>query len=127
MPWKFCPECGQARRVESEPVAKQELPEKAPVQGGFGGMLFGMLAVPILVIVGTMLCLTGLGAILGIPMILSAVFAPLLGPMMGIGALHGKCPWCGVNVTSIVNAKDFDCHACGRRIAVRRREFVPSA
>jgi DNA-directed RNA polymerase subunit RPC12/RpoP len=89
-------------------------------------LVFGMLAVPILVIVGTMLCLTGLGAILGIPMILAAVFAPLLGPMIGLGALKGKCPWCGVAVSSVANSKDFDCHACGKRIAIRHREFVPA-
>jgi len=70
-----------------------------------------------------MLCLTGLGAILGVPMILAAVFAPLLGPMIGLGALKGKCPWCGISVSSIANAKDFNCHACGKRIAIHRRTF----
>jgi DNA-directed RNA polymerase subunit RPC12/RpoP len=98
--------------------------ERAPVQGAFGGLLFGMLAVPILVIVGTMLCLTGLGAILGIPMIAAAVFAPLLGPMIGLGAVKGKCPWCGISVSSIANAKDFDCHGCGKQIAIKHRVFV---
>jgi DNA-directed RNA polymerase subunit RPC12/RpoP len=104
----------------------REEPERAPVQGAFGGLLFGMLAVPILIIVGTMLCLTGLGAILGIPMILAAVFAPLLGPIIGLDALKGKCPRCGVSVSSIANARDFDCHACGKRIAIKHRGFVPA-
>jgi DNA-directed RNA polymerase subunit RPC12/RpoP len=110
----------EERTGEVEP----HVTERAPVKGAFGGLLFGMLAVPILVIVGTMLCLTGLGAILGIPMILAAVCAPLMGPMIGLGALKGKCPWCGVQVSSIANARDFDCHNCGRRIAIRHREFV---
>jgi DNA-directed RNA polymerase subunit RPC12/RpoP len=83
-----------------------------------------MLAVPILAIVGTMLCLTGLGAILGIPMILLAFLAPLLGPMVGLGALRGKCPWCAIQVSSVANTKDFNCHGCGQRIAIRHREFV---
>jgi DNA-directed RNA polymerase subunit RPC12/RpoP len=83
-----------------------------------------MLAVPILAIVGTMLCLTGLGAILGIPMILAAFLAPLLGPMVGLGALKGKCPWCAILVSSVANKKDFNCHGCGQRIAIRHREFV---
>ena len=128
-PWKFCPYCGiegaQPIQVhEAQHEAEPAESEKAPARGAFAGLLFGMLAVPILVIVGTMLCLTGLGAILGIPMILAAVFAPLMGPMIGLGALKGKCPSCGVSVSSVANAKDFDCHSCGKRIAVKHREFV---
>jgi len=128
-PWKYCPSCGTvcARAVQAVEVQEEAEPhvsEKAPVKGAFGGLLFGMLAVPILVIVGTMLCLTGLGAILGIPMILAAVVAPLMGPMIGFQALKGKCPWCGVSVSSIANVKDFACHNCGRRIAIKHRDFV---
>ena len=126
-PWKFCPHCGTASAQEMQPAIEPEKPEKSPAPGAFGGLLFGMLAVPILIIVGTMLCLTGLGAILGIPMIITAVFAPLLGPMIGMGALKGKCPWCGIAVSSVANTKDFDCHGCGRRIAIRHREFVAAA
>lgn len=129
--WKFCPLCGattveqvQKREIREE---EPEVPEKSSAPGAFGGLLFGMLAVPILVIVGTMLCLTGLGAILGIPMILAAVLAPILGPMIGLGALKGKCPWCGIAVSSVANKKDFDCHGCGKRIAIRHREFVAAA
>ena len=122
--WKFCPECGKTSVVESHAAVKHEPPEKTPLKGGFSGMLLGMVAVPLLVIVGTMLCLTGLGAILGIPMILAAVFAPLLGPMMGLGALQGKCPGCGVTVSTVAGAKDFNCHECGQRISIKQREFV---
>jgi len=128
-PWKFCPHCGSTiTQKESVVEAAEILPpagaEKAPVQGAFTGLLFGMLAIPILVIVGTLLCLTGLGAILGIPMIAAAVFAPLLGPMAGIGLLKGKCPWCGAPVTDILHSKGFECHTCGQGIAVRNRQFV---
>jgi predicted RNA-binding Zn-ribbon protein involved in translation (DUF1610 family) len=131
-PWKFCPYCGAAgaQAIENHKIqqkAEPAEPEKAPAPGAFAGLLFGMLAVPILVIVGTMLCLTGLGAILGIPMILAAVFAPLMGPMIGLGALKGKCPSCGVSVSSVANAKDFDCHNCGTRISIRHRGFVTAS
>lgn len=125
--WKFCPHCGGASVHEIQKSREPEQPEKAPAQGAFGGLLFGMLAVPILIIVGTMLCLTGLGAIAGIPMILAAVFAPLLGPMLGLGAMRGKCPSCAASVSSVANAKDFDCPECGQRIAIRHREFVTAA
>jgi len=123
-PWKFCPLCGTANAVEPEKKTEPKQHELSPAQGAFGGFIFGMLAVPILAIVGTMLCLTGLGAILGIPMILAAFLAPVAGPMIGLGAVKGKCPWCGTAVNSVANKKDFDCVACGKRIAILHRAFV---
>jgi DNA-directed RNA polymerase subunit RPC12/RpoP len=99
--------------------------EKAPMKGAFTGLLFGMLVVPILAIVGAMLCLTGLGAILGVPMIVAAVLAPLLGPMIGIGALHGDCPWCGTRIHSVITVPQFYCHACSKRILIKDRKFIP--
>jgi DNA-directed RNA polymerase subunit RPC12/RpoP len=126
--WKFCPDCGAASNLEPVKKSEPQEHEKAPVQGAFSGLLFGMIIAPILLIVGTLLCLTGLGAILGIPMILAAVLSPLLGPMIGIGTLKGKCPWCGTAVNSVEGAtKDFACLACSQRIAIRHREFVKAA
>jgi DNA-directed RNA polymerase subunit RPC12/RpoP len=77
-----------------------------------------------MIIVGTLLCLTGLGAFLGVPLIVGAVVAPLAGPMIGFGALKGKCPWCGTTVSSILNARGFDCKACNQHVAVQNRKFV---
>jgi hypothetical protein len=74
-----------------------------------------------------MLCLTGLGAIAGIPMILAGVLAPLLGPLIGFGALRGKCPWCGSSVNTVANSKDFGCHACSGKIHVVNQHFEKAA
>jgi DNA-directed RNA polymerase subunit RPC12/RpoP len=126
-PWRFCPNCGVTISPEVRRQPSPAEPEKAPVQGAFSGLLFGMIVAPICIIVGTMLCLTGLGAFLGIPMIIAGVLAPLLGPMIGIGELKGKCPWCGSAVSNIVNAPGFDCHVCSKRIAVQDRKFVKAA
>jgi predicted amidophosphoribosyltransferase len=127
LPWKFCPHCGTASTHEAQQVKAPEEAEKAPVQGAFGGLLVGMLAAPILIIPGTLLCLTGLGAFLGVPMIIAGVFAPLAGPMMGLSALQGKCPWCGASVSGMENAKNFNCLACSKPIAIKRRGFVKAA
>jgi DNA-directed RNA polymerase subunit RPC12/RpoP len=97
------------------------------VQGAFSGLFFGMIVAPMCIIVGTMLCLTGLGAFLGVPMIIAGVLSPLLGPMIGIGELKGKCPWCGTALSNIVNAPGFNCHVCSKRIAVQNRQFVKAA
>ena len=129
-PWKFCPLCGTFVPLNPAPAAApQTTPgatQKAPAKGAFTGLLFGMLAVPILAIVGAMLCLTGLGAILGVPMIVAAIFAPLLGPMIGIGALHGDCPWCGTRIHSMIRVPVFYCHACSKRILIKDRKFIPT-
>ena len=63
-PWRFCPHCGTEAAHEhlTEPASPAE---KAPVRGSFSGLLFGIIVAPILLIVGTMLCLTGLGALGG--------------------------------------------------------------
>jgi predicted RNA-binding Zn-ribbon protein involved in translation (DUF1610 family) len=79
------------------------------------------------IIVGTMLCLTGLGAFLGVPMIVAGVLAPLLGPMIMIGEPKGYCPWCGTKVTNVFNAESFECHECGKKIASENRRFVKAA
>lgn len=88
--WTFCPRCGARIVQPAEPKQEHPEPEHAPVTGAFSGLYIGLIAAPIMVIVGTMLCLTGLGAILGIPMIIGGVLAPLAGPIFGMGAAKGK-------------------------------------
>lgn len=123
-PWKFCPLCGTAAASQPPSPAPRLEHEKAPVQGAFGGLLFGVLVAPILIIVGTLLCLTGLGAFLGVPLIAIAVVAPLLGPLIGLGELKGSCPWCGAAIANITHTKGFACHACHQRILIENRKFV---
>ena len=129
--WKFCPHCGTAAAVETRAdIPRQtdpEVHEKSSLPGAFTGLLFGMLAVPILAIVGTMLCLTGLGAILGVPMIMAAILAPLLGPMVGLGALKGKCPWCAIPVRSRSTSQDRSGTRCGSCRGTRCSTAGPSS
>jgi DNA-directed RNA polymerase subunit RPC12/RpoP len=124
-PWKFCPACGTRLAQETHPEAIPHQSVKSTIEGGFAGLYLGIIAVPILAIVGTLLCLTGLGAIVGVPMIAAAIVAPLLGPMIGLGTLRGKCPWCGTAVSNITShPQGFYCHACSKRMAVEDRKFV---
>ena len=85
----FCARCGaRVSKFETEAeIATEHLAaEKAPVTGAFSGLYFGLIAMPLLLIVGIMLCLTGLGIVFGLPMIVMAIFAPLAGPLLGMGA-----------------------------------------
>ncbi len=118
-PWSFCPHCGAAAGHEDVEKPAPREHQNAPLRGAFGGMLFGVLAAPVLIIVGGMLCLTWLGAIAGIPMILAGIISPLAGPLLGMGELKGPCPWCGAAVSCIGLIDGFSCPSCGQRIAIK--------
>ena len=79
--------------------------KKAPVKGAFSGLFLGLLSAPVLLISGGMICLTGLGIVLGIPLIIAGICAPLIGSLMGLNALNGKCPWCGADVSGVGNLR----------------------
>jgi len=123
-PWKFCPGCGAAVHRDTQAAAVPAEHEPAPVKPAFGGLLIGIVITPILVIVGGLLCLTGLGAFLGVPMIIAGVLAPLMGPMIGFGSIQGECPCCGAKVSSIASRQSFACDGCKQTIAVKGRKFV---
>lgn len=124
--WNFCPHCGGVIAGERLMPVEPEKPEPNPAPGAFTGLYFGIIAVPVLVVVGGLLCLTGLGAILGIPMIVAAVLAPLIGPMFGMRAHRGKCPHCGTRVTDIDTMENRECPVCNKRFSLRDHE-VPKA
>jgi hypothetical protein len=54
------------------------------VKGLFSGLYLGIIAVPLLLVPGALLCFTGIGAVLGLPMIVAAIVAPLLGTTIGV-------------------------------------------
>ena len=122
--WKFCPHCGavSAREIAATTQLHHDH-ENAPVKSGLSGLILGLLAAPVLIIYGGMICLTGLGIFLGVPMIIAGVCAPLIGALMGLNALRGKCPWCGANVSGVGLFDRFSCPACSKRIVVHKHEL----
>jgi len=123
--WKFCPSCA-AERVNLVKVASpsQHEHEMAPVKSGFSGLLFGLIAAPVLIIVGGMICLTGLGVFLGVPLIIAGILAPLIGPVLGVNAMRGRCPWCSAEVSGVGIFDRFSCPTCGQRIVMKKRELL---
>ena len=84
----------------------------------------GVIAAPILIIVGTLLCLTGLGAFLGVPLIIAAIVAPLLGPLIGIGEHKVKCPSCATRMITVADSKLHYCPACEKEFALGEHQVV---
>jgi predicted amidophosphoribosyltransferase len=123
-PWRFCPLCGAEVPLQTQETETEVEKQKAPMRSAFSGLFFGLIVTPMCIIVGTMLCLTGLGAILGIPMIIGGILAPILGPMICVGEPKGKCPWCGAKVSNVFNAGSFHCHECGKKIDAHDRHFI---
>lgn len=118
LPWSFCPHCGVAITHEAHAEAPHAEHQKSTLPGAFGGLLFGVITAPVLLIVGILLCLTGLGAFLGIPMIIAAILAPLAGPLMGIGEHRAKCPGCGTRMITVADGKLHYCPACDKEFAL---------
>lgn len=112
--WGFCPQCGHAVEHVILPVEHQH----HPAQGAFGGLYYGLIAAPILIIPGVLLCLLGWGIFLGVPMIVLGLLAPLYGPMVGMGEHKGRCPSCGTWMISVDDTKEHDCPVCSKKFAI---------
>ena len=123
--WKFCPHCGATGAEAVLPaVPTPAKHESAPARYAFGGLFFGLVTAPVLIIYGTMICLLGPAMVLGIPLIIAGICAPILGPYLAINAVRGKCPWCSAKISSVGPVGAFFCHACSKRIVVVKREMV---
>lgn len=91
-------------------------------------MFFGVLTAPVCLIVGGMLCCTGLGAFAGVPLIILGVLAPLLGSVLGLYELRGSCPWCGTRMVSFIqHPHNANCPVCGKTIAVHGQKLEKTA
>ena len=121
--WSFCPQCGTS--IEHEMHLHREH-RPMPSKGAFGGMYIGMVAAPILIISGVMLCLTGWGIFFGVPFILLGILAPLYGPLVGMREHRGKCPFCGTRMISIADTKEHDCPVCNKKFAIEEQGHIPA-
>lgn len=126
-PWSFCPKCGLTVIREADRPSVPEENEKSSLPGAFGGLLVGVIAAPILLIVGIMLCLTGLGAFLGVPMIIAAILAPLAGPLLGIGEHRVRCPYCNTREITVADNQLHYCPNCEKEFALGTHQQVAKA
>jgi predicted RNA-binding Zn-ribbon protein involved in translation (DUF1610 family) len=119
-PGKFCPNCGAAVVHESHPIEH----EHHQVRNALGGMFYGLVAAPILIIPGILLCFLGWGMVLGIPMILLGILMPIWGPIFGLHEHRGKCPSCGTRMISVEDGKVHACPVCDEKFALEDQHLV---
>ncbi len=98
--------------------------KSAKAEGMATGCLAGWAVAGCLIPLGIILCFTGIGAIIGVPLIIGGILVPFLGSVMGLGTVKGECPWCETAVTSPLASKGFDCPVCKKRIVIREKNFV---
>lgn len=125
--WTFCPECGVAVMREHGVHAEHGEPEKSSVPGAFGGLLFGLITAPALIIAGTLLCLTGLGAFLGVPLLIAAMLMPIAGPLFGMGEHSVRCPYCHTREITVADGRMHSCPNCEKEFALGEHHQVAKA
>lgn len=125
--WTFCPKCGLAAARETRLQSGDAEHEKSTVPGAFGGLLFGVIIAPVLIIFGTLLCLTGLGAFLGVPLIVLAILAPIAGPLFGIGEHGARCPHCNTREITVADGQLHACPNCEREFSLGEHHQVAKA
>lgn len=96
----------------------------AKTVGVASGCLAGLGCGIWFIIFGIILSVTGIGAIIGIPMIIIGILMPVLAPIMGLTAIKGKCPYCDSDITSSSTAKGVNCKACNNRVVIKGKKFV---
>jgi DNA-directed RNA polymerase subunit RPC12/RpoP len=78
------------------------------------------------VLIGLAACSTGLiGAIVGVPIILAAIYSAIfIPPKVNRGLYIGKCPHCGAEMSATHYQVEVDCPSCARWVAVKDEKFV---
>jgi hypothetical protein len=117
---RYCARCGTATLNNGGAAGGANL------RGGVAGMAGGSVVAIFLMAGGLVFCLTGIGALVGIPFILVGLVMPFVGGAKGLATrpvrrLVGQCPWCGSRVARC--APGFNCAACANRIIVRENVF----
>ncbi len=73
------------------------------------------------IVIGIILCFTGIGAIIGVPLIIAAIILPFLN--IGNSMIQGFCPYCGYDVFAFKRDPGVTCKSCKQRILIRDGNF----
>jgi hypothetical protein len=124
-----CKHCGRDLPGATQPVvaagAKTATDAKSDTATGVMiGTVAGAGTFGCMFVAGLLLTFTGIGAIIGIPMMLASILALVVGPFTGIGQVKGPCPHCGQKVSG--KPPGVDCPACRRRVVIRDKKLFPA-
>jgi DNA-directed RNA polymerase subunit RPC12/RpoP len=100
--------------------------KRRPVFGVLVGVLVGTAAGIAMMFLGWLLCKTGVGCVLGIPLYLAGLTAPIIvGVVGGLGAVQGICPVCGHKIVTLrLFGEGVTCWTCRQRLIVKGNRFI---
>lgn len=84
--------------------------------GWFTGLIVGF----ILIVIGVMVSLTGVGLIIGIPLILAGLAYPFIARSL----IKGHCPYCGSTVSVLGSKSGVTCRSCRKHIVIQDKKFT---
>lgn len=118
-----CKHCKSSlNEAATRPTATEAKSDKAfgVATGFFGGLGCGIW----LIIAGLLISLTGIGAIVGIPMALIGLLMPIVAPLMGLAQVSGQCPHCSKHLTALTTKGAATCKYCKKRVVISDGKFV---
>ena len=86
------------------------------------GWLTATAAGFILMVIGVLVSFTGIGLIVGIPLILAGIAYPFIARHI----ITGPCPYCGIKISTLASRSGIACRACGKPVIIQEKKFVKS-
>lgn len=83
------------------------------------GWLTGTAAGFMLMVIGVLVSFTGIGLIIGLPLILAGIAYPFIARHI----IRGPCPYCGMMFSTLDSKPRIKCRACGKHIVIRDKKF----
>jgi len=142
----FCCECGspvnnqtpkpasnhnEVQQIQAHPGISNTTKSEAKsvkVQGSIVGLISGgMVGIGCLVPIGIALCFTGIGAIIGIPIVIVGLIFPIIKFLTGMATIEGNCPWCQNSVICTSADRQLGgvtCPACKKRIVIKDKTLI---
>ncbi len=109
---------------ETAPRHPTNTTQSAKAVGVAAGTTLGFGCGVMLFVVGLLISLTGIGVIIGVPLMLAGILTPIFGLLMGLAKIKGPCPYCGTLVYASSSDPGVTCPGCKKRIVIRQKQFV---
>lgn len=122
-----CPRCGEVFEIPGEKAKTEEviLKRKGWKSGIFGAVLgFGFAGFGILL--GVLLLFTGIGAPMGVGIILASFLIPLIVGAMFADDMYGNCPYCDSRINVSAEKQGINCPGCDKRFLVKGEKLIPA-
>ena len=122
--------------ISNEPIGRPNVSNTTPLYskraGAADGAVSGVAAGIAFIGCGGLLTLTGVLAIIGVPLIIIGFIALVIGPIIGAisGAedaaysIIGDCPYCGTLVAGDKRKPSVKCRGCKRWIVIRNGSYL---